>query len=689
MKKVHLMIDGQELAVPADWTILEAARDAKIKIPTLCYHPELEVFNSCLLCVVQIEGMARPVLSCGTVVRDGMVVDTRNKLIRETRRMALELLVSEHCGDCIAPCRYEGCPAYCDIQGFIRRIAQKDFAGALRVIKEDIPLPAALGRVCPAPCEDECRRHRVEEAVSICSLKRFPADWDLEQEAQYLPHLAPDTGHQVAIVGAGPAGLSAAYYLRQMGHAVTIYEAQEKPGGMLLYGIPAYRLPHDELAAEIKTITDLGIEVQYNMAVGSDVSLEELQQKYQAIFLGIGAQNSRMMRIPGEDSGRVWGGVEFLGEVARGKDVEVGNRVVVVGGGDSAIDAVRTALRLGARSSIFYRRSRQEMPALDIEVEEAEEEGVELNFLVTPIAITETDSGLVVTNVRMELGKPDASGRRRPIPIKGSEFDVECDTLIMAIGQVIDSGFMKGSQVEISRWGGIIVDEKTLQTSVPGIFAGGDGVTGPDIAVRAVAAGHRAAFSIDQYLQGQEVVGRPKPWNSAMGKLEEVTEARFAHVAKAERAKMPHLELSQRSITFEEITLGFPAGTAIAEAERCLACGCAAVDECQLREYAIEYGVDPLRFTGSGKEYSLDNSHPDLVHEAGKCIQCGMCVRVCQDVKELNVFTFVNRGFEAQVLPYFGLPLGKTVCDGCLKCVEVCPTGSLMARADSFVAFDG
>ena len=683
---VTLTIDGQELSVPKDYTVLQAAEAAGVDIPTLCYHPSLQVFNSCLLCVVEVEGARRPLLACGTQVRDGMVVHSRTELIRDTRRVALELLVSEHCGDCVAPCRL-GCPAHCDIQGFIRAIAHEDFGQAIRIIKEDIPLPVSLGRVCPAPCEDVCRRDRVEESLSICALKRFPADWDLEN-GPYLPDVAPDSGFKVAIVGAGPAGLSAAYYLRQLGHAVTIFEAQDEAGGMLRYGIPSYRLPRQELAAEVATITALGVEIRYGMRVGEDISLAQLRQEYDALFLGIGAWSSRPMGIPGEDIDAVWGGIDLLGAVARDEPVDVGKRVIVVGGGNTAIDASRTVLRMGAESSIFYRRLREQMPALDIELDEAEEEGVQFNLLVTPISIEKSDTGLKVTSIRMQLGEPDASGRRRPLPIQGSEFAVECDTVVMAIGQQVDFDCVNDCGLEISRWGSVIVDEQTMQTNLPDVYAGGDAVTGPDIAVRAVGAGHRAALSIDQYLCGQKIIGRPAFWNVSMGDLDEVTEERFSYVDKAERAPMPHLEMEKRRTTFAEVALGFDTEAAVVEAERCLSCGCAAIDDCDLRKYSIEYQVDPEFFGGASKEYALDNSHSDLVHEPGKCIMCGMCVRVCRDVKKLDVFAFAHRGFAAVVEPYFGLPLGDTVCDGCLECVKVCPTGALMSREQSFFVYE-
>jgi len=304
---------------------------------------------------------------------------------------------------------------------------------------------------------------------------------------------------------------------------------------------------------------------------------------------------------------------------------------------------------------------------------------VEFHFLASPIGFEETDEGIRVTSNRMELGKPDASGRRRPIPIKGSEFTLECDLAVMAIGQVVSTRSLKGSDVELESGGTIAVDEQTMRTSVPWVFAAGDAVTGADIAVRAVGAGHQAAASIDQYLRGEKVVGLPELWTVSMGELDEVPEARFAGEEKIARHEQPELGMDKRVCTFEEVELCFTENAAVGEAERCLACDCLAVDDCQLREYAIEYGADPDRFDGKMRAYTLDDSHPDLFYESGKCILCGQCVQICRDVKGLNVFTFANRGLDAVVSPYLGLPLGETTCDGCLKCVEVCPTGTLMA----------
>ncbi|MBN1955048.1 MAG: FAD-dependent oxidoreductase [Anaerolineae bacterium] len=684
MNQVTLIIDGQEVTVPETATILEAAKKMGIEIPTLCWHPDLEPFNSCLLCVVEVEGIDRLVLSCGMQVREGMVVTTDNPRIRENRRTALELLLSEHCGDCFGACRL-ACPAHIDIPAFIAHIAQHDYAEALRIIKEDVPFPVALGCVCPAPCEDECRRERLDEPTAICALKRFAGERDLESAQPYLPPVDPDTGKRVAIVGAGPAGLSAAYYLRRRGHAVTVYEKHDKGGGMLRWGIPAYRLPHDKLDAEIKTITDLGVDVRYNTRLGKDVTLSGLHEEYDAVFLAIGAQKSSSMNIPGADNPNVWGGIELLDPISKGQPVQIGQRVLVVGGGNTAVDVARSVRRLGSEPTIIYRRSRQEMPALPAEIKAAEEEGTHIHVLANPTAIEEVEGGLRVTAIRMELGEPDASGRRRPVPIAGSEFTIDCDTVVLAIGQVVDPTCLEGVGIEVSRWGTIVVDQDTLQTSVADIFSGGDSVTGADIAVRAVAAGRRAAISIHSYLMYGEAVGERDIWSATMGAMEEVPAARFERFEKVTRTEMPELAMEQRVCTFDEVELGFTEAMALCEAGRCLECSCNAIDSCRLREYALDYGALPDRFHGKKRPYMIDDSHPKLIYEPGKCILCGLCVRMCRDVKGLNVFTFVNRGFSAMVLPYFGLPLGETVCDGCLKCVEVCPTGALMAREGAAV----
>ncbi len=676
---VTLTINDTQVTAPEGSTILEAARAAGIEIPTLCHHPDLTNVGACRLCVVDVEGMGGLQTACTTPIADDMVVATDSEVVRATRRFTLEMLISEHCGDCFGPCEVT-CPAGCNIPGFINRIAERDYREAIRIIKETIPLPLALGTVCPAPCEEECRRGEFDEAASICVLKRFAAEQDLQNGGPYLPEVAPETGYRVAIIGAGPGGLSAAYYLRQRGHEVTIYEAHEKPGGMLRYGIPSYRLPHEDLDAEIGTITALGVEIQCDTALGRDVTMDDLEEEYDAVFLAIGAQQSRMVGIPGEDSDRVWGGVEFLDSIACGEEVELGNRVVVVGGGNTAVDVARTAVRLGADEvTILYRRSREQMPALDVEVEAAAEEGVEFHFLASPVAFDDSDDQVTVTSIRMELGPPDESGRRRPIPIEGSEFTIQADAVVMAIGQAVDPSCMEESDVELTRWGTFEVDEQTLQTSVPWVFAGGDSVTGADIAVRAVAAGRRAAASIDQYLRGEEVVGIPERWGTTRG--DEAPEAFFAGVEKAERQEQIELELPRRVCTFEQVECGFTEEAAVAEAARCLACACQANGMCELQDLAAEYGVPEPTSDGECQRYEIDSDpNPFVFVDRNKCILCSRCIRACEEIQNRDVWSFANRGFDTKLVAGADQPMLDARCESCGQCVAYCPTGALFDK---------
>jgi len=684
---VMLTINDRQVTAPDGSTILEAARSAGIEIPTLCHHPDLTNVGACRMCIVEVEGMRGLQTACTTPVADDMVVHTDTDVVRETRKFTLEMLLSEHCGDCFGPCEVT-CPAGCDIPGFISSIAEKDYERAIRIIKETIPLPLALGTVCPAPCEDECRRGEFDEATSICALKRFAAEQDLLSGKQYLPEVAPDTGYDVAIVGAGPAGLSAAYYLRQQGHQVTIYEAHEKPGGMLRYGIPSYRLPHEDLDAEIETITDLGVDIQCNTALGCDITMEQLEEAYDAVFLAIGAQQSRMVGIPGEDIDRVQGGVEFLRSVACGEEVEVGDRIIVVGGGNTAIDAARTAVRLGADEvTILYRRSREQMPALDVEVEAAAEEGVEFHFLASPVAFEGADDHVKVTSIRMELGPPDESGRRRPVPIDDSEFTIESDTVVMAIGQVVNPSCVMDCDLELTRWRTLEVDEQTLQSSVPWVFAGGDDVTGADIAVRAVGAGRRAAASIDQYLRDEEVVGLPERWGVTRG--DEAPDSFFAGVEEEERQEQIELEMDQRLCTFEQVECGFTEEAALAEAARCLACACHAEGSCELQRLAAEYGVEDPSHDGRQHCYDIDpDPNPFVLIDRNKCILCGRCIRACEEIQNRDVWSFANRGFETKLVAGADQMMLDAGCESCGHCVAYCPTGALfdkMSVGKSFV----
>ncbi|MGQ9517933.1 MAG: FAD-dependent oxidoreductase, partial [Anaerolineae bacterium] len=312
MADINVTVNGKAFQVPPGTTILQAARLAGAEIPTLCHVAELKQFTSCFMCIVQVEGRPKPVPACSTMVSEGLVITTDSPAIRETRRTCLELLLSDHTGDCYAPCHLT-CPTGIDIQGFLKLIAQGEFRKSLELIKEATPFPASLGRICPHPCETECRRNRVDEPLAICWSHRFVADLDLASGAPYIPPCAPDTGKRVAVIGGGPAGLSAAYHLRRRGHAVTVFEQHEAAGGMMRWGIPYYRLPAAVLDAEIKVITDMGVKIRYNQKLGRDFTIQSLKDAgYDAIFVGVGAQETTRMRVEGEDLPGVMPGLQFL-----------------------------------------------------------------------------------------------------------------------------------------------------------------------------------------------------------------------------------------------------------------------------------------------------------------------------------------------------------------------------------------
>jgi len=691
MADVTVTVNDRKVSVPEGSTILEASIKAGFDVPTFCHSETLKPFTSCFICAVKVEGgKGNLVPSCATKVRDGMKVTVESDEITESRRMCLSLLLSDHCGDCLPPCQ-DACPANIPIRGFMELTAEGREIEAAALIREKAPLPGILGRICPRPCEDVCRRNRVEEAMSICFMKRHITDREIaEKGAPVLPEPAKDTGKKAAVIGAGPAGMSAAYFLRLQGHSVTIFEAKEQSGGMLRYGIPFYRLPGSVIETEMGSIEKLGVEVKYNTEIGSSLPAKDLEKDFDALILAIGAQGASPMRVPGEDTPGVLSGIDYLDALAKGNPPELGESVVVIGGGNTAIDVARSAVRTGAKVTIAYRRTRKEMPASDFEIDEAIHEGVRMEYLTAPVKIMKTEDArghdgnfegtLQVTCTRMELGEPDASGRRRPIPVEGSDFTLGATTVISAIGQKVLPEGISDLGVELTRWGSVHTDERTFMTSRPGIFACGDCQTGADIAVRAVGNGRKAAYAAHQFLLGEEVTGEPVLFNSTMGELEEIDEAVFEGYEKQPRITMPVIDEGERRSTFKEIETGFDIDDARKEAERCLKCGCDGIEDCKLREYATRYQVDQHLFKGESRSFMKDTSHPDVTMEQGKCINCGSCVRACAEIKGLNVFAFVGRGFVTRMNAPFGRSLVNTACDGCGECVKVCPTAALLMK---------
>ena len=680
MEKLKLTIDGKEISASPNQTILEVIRENELAdIPTLCHDPKLPPYGSCYLCVVEVEGVNKMIPSCSSPVAAKMVIHTDSERIRAARKTALELILSNHYADCLAPCQ-QTCPAGVDVQGYIALIAMGKPQDAIRLIKETNPLPLVCGRVCVRECEVACRRNRVDERVGIDYLKRYASDIDIENP--WTPDVPPANGKKVAVVGGGPAGLTCAYYLVLKGYAVTLFEKSPHLGGMLRYGIPEYRLPKELLDKEISWITDLGVTVKTNSALGRDFSIENLkEQEFDAIYLAFGAQKAKSMRLPDEETiAGVLPGIDFLWQLQDEKKPQIHGQVVVVGGGNTALDAARTARRLGAEKvTILYRRTRNEMPAHPMEIDAALEEGVELILLSAPTELLAENGQLkALTCIRMELGEADASGRRSPVPVSGSEYRLPCDFAISAIGQDVDlCGLQKNPLLKSTRYNTLVFDEATFATTMPGVFTGGDMATGPAVAIAAIAHGKIAANAIDHYIRSGSAAAQSKGFISRKEIFGEIPDVEFVNYAKITKEKMPELNARERIKTFAEVELGFSASQTKTEASRCLECGCSAYFECELRKHAENFGIDLKKFVGEVRKYPIDKAHPFITLDPNKCIACGRCVRTCSEILRVAALGFVYRGFKSVVRPAMEKKLLQTNCISCGNCIAACPTGAI------------
>ena len=679
-----LTIDGKTVEAYENQTVLSAANDNGITdIPNMCDDEKLEPTATCRMCLVEIEGLDRPLPACTTPALPGMVVTTNSDSLFHIRRTNLELLLSDHNAYCQPPCQID-CPTHIDIPGYLELIAKGSMKEAARLVKEVLPFPYILGLTCPAPCQKACRRALVEEEIAICRMHGHAAEYSLLDPPHPFPK-DPPTGKKIAIVGSGPGGLTAAYYLALKGHYCKVFEMQPQPGGMLRYGIPEYRLPKDIMDRELDHVWQLGVDLQCNVKLGVDFTIDDLfAQGFDAVYLAIGAWTSNQLGVPGEDAEGVINAIAFLAEKVEGKRVPVkeGSEVVVLGGGFTTFDCTRTSLRLGAKVHTGYRRSIKEMTATMEEIEDADAEGTHLMFYVQQTKVV-VENGKVtgIEFIKNKLGEPDASGRRRPVPIPGTEFTINCDTIIPAFGQNPDESVLdEKSGVKWTKRSTIQTNPHNYMTDRWAVFAGGDAQMGAKTIIECVAQGKLGARSIHAFLNGEDMndVARRLELEERKPDLFDIV----PYKPVEPMVKMPMLPYEQRRRSFELIELGYLQEQAERESARCLQCACPAAGQCDLQKYSIEHGLADNRFhdgePSDYHDYELDMSHSFILRDPNKCINCTQCVRVCHDVIGPDCYGMFGKGFDTIVSTPFNVSLHDTDCVSCGACVQVCPTGSLM-----------
>lgn len=671
---IRVRINDRELnANPGD-LLLEIARREGIYIPSLCYLKNGSVPEKpCGLCVVKVagEGIVR---SCSYKVEREIEVSTEDPEVNAIRKKILEGLVSNHYGDCKAPC-HTPCPGGLNIQGYIGFIAKGDFKASLALIKERLPLPASVGRVCPRFCEPVCRRALVDEAVAINNLKRFVADYCMENGELPL-EVPPLNGKKVAIVGGGPAGLSAAYFLRLEGFEVTIFDREKEAGGLLRYGIPAFKLPKDVVKKEVEGILNLGVEFQGGKIWGRDFSLKDLKEAgYGAVLLAIGARKEKLYGFEGE--GLAESALKFLLDFGRG---EVDNkaytkkRIGILGCSYTAIELARVLRRLDCEVEVIYPRSRTEVSVPLREIGYAEREGVKFTYVTAPLKLIK-GGGFHLT-----LAKTTLSEKRELKILPETAFEREYDLVFRAWGELPSDEFKAfgdiEAKLELNPDGTIKINSQTMQTSEPWIFAAGDFVHGAKTVIQAVASGRRAANMIASYLESKpfERAAVTVKFDFSRGKRAEEFDSNFLDLfVPSERMHLKEREPVERVRDFEEVLIGFTEEEAFKEANRCLKCGCLGIHKCDFREILIKEDVGVAKSRKKMK-YAIQKDHPLIEVDSNKCVACSKCVRSCP--YSAIFFSVVNKGTPQEVITF----RFTEACVNCGACVDVCPTGALTKK---------
>ncbi len=681
---MKITIDGKEIITNEEATILEVAKQSDIDIPTLCYIKDKTSDFKCGLCLVEVEGHDNPILSCETQIHENMNITTKSDSLIKIRQEKLTTLAETHFGDCKAPCNLT-CPGQINVQGYIAHIAKGQYEEALRLVMERNPFPFSVGRVCPRFCETRCRRLMVDGPVSINHLKRFVADWCMANKVDMKIPKNQFSGKKVAIIGGGPTGLTAAYFLAQKGHEVTVFEAESKLGGMLRYGIPEYKIPKNILDYEINTILRLGINIRLSQKWGVDYSLQDLQdQGFDAILISCGSAESKPLDIPGGALPGVIPASDFLNKVNKGEELNYGRKALVLGGNNIAMEVARSLTRSGVDDvTISYPRAKLEMPANQRNIKEAENEDVKFLLMASPTKITKTEKGLDVEFVRMKLGEPDKRGKRLPVAIPDSKIHKTVDTVVVSIGQsVVQNCFTGGALEELlekSPTGNIKSNTRTFLTNQVNIFAAGDAASGPRTVIQSVSSGRRAAENIHAQIMAVEKEAAESRFNFTRGKsFDNVDLKNFEGINHKLREKMPE-RLPEIAIQdFDEVKLGFTEKMALKEAGRCLSCGCTAFDRCKLKELCIDNAIN-LNKTGMGTspQYKKDLLHPAIAVDLDKCIYCNSCVKACEyDALDLSADAFDEKGRAKNISLIF-----NDKCVSCGKCVDNCSTGALNKKS--------